>query len=634
MAMSTNDFKRLRWQAQEKIKQQPPAELAHFASKDQAELVEELYIHHVELKLQYDTLLQTKWQLELSYDRYKQLYDLAPVGYFTLDKNGYFVTVNLTGARQLGASKAQLVRQRLTDFIARTSQETYFFHRRKLLQTQTGQVCELELVRADDTHFYGQLESVLTSVGADDSPLIQIILSDITARRQAEDALQKHHVQLESLVQARTAQLTLANEQLEAEIREHERTQAALQAGHRRLEQVLEELKASQEQAIQRERLAAVGHLAAGIAHDFNNILTGIIGHAELLRLQPNVVGTSGEHSAGVIIQQSERAAHLVRQILDFSRKSIRQPRLMDLNAFLAETVAFLKRIIPENIQLLLEVEPDEYKVNADPNQLQQLLANLVVNARDAMPGGGRLIVSLGAVELEPADPMPLPELTPGSWVVLNVSDTGSGISAEAMPHIFEPFFTTKEPGRGTGLGLAQVYGIVMQHSGYIEVDSRPNQGATFTVYLPRSFTRLPPPISDVQPPLPKGHGETILLIEDEAAVLDVIQRLLETLNYNVLVAPDGQVGLALYHDRKDDISLVMTDMIMPELEAADMFEALQVENPAVKILLMTGYPLGEETERLMARGLTAWVKKPLNLNRLAQVISRTLEATGEQGNM
>ncbi|HEX9925116.1 MAG TPA: ATP-binding protein [Anaerolineae bacterium] len=629
MVTLTNDFKRLRRQAQEKIKQQPPAELAYFTSKDQAELVEELYIHHVELKLQYDSLLQTKWQLELSYDRYKQLYDLAPVGYFTLDKDGYFVTVNLTGARQLGVPKAQLVRQRITDYIARTSQETYFFHRRKLLQTQTSQVCELEMITADGTHFYGHLESLFTPVGADDNPLIQIVLSDITDRRQAEEALQKHHVQLESLVQARTAQLILANEQLEAEIRERERAQAALQAGHRRLEQVLEELKASQEQVIQRERLAAVGHLAAGIAHDFNNILTGIIGHAELLRLQPGVIGTSGERSADVIVQQSERAAHLVRQILDFSRKSIRQPRLMDLNAFLAETVAFLKRTIPENIQLRLEVDPGDYKVNADPNQLQQLLANLIVNARDAMPGGGRLTVSLAGLELEPADPMPLPELTAGSWVVLNVSDTGSGISAEAMSHIFEPFFTTKEPGRGTGLGLAQVYGIVMQHDGNIEVISQPDQGATFTIYLPRSFTRLSPPVSDVQPPLPKGRGETILLIEDEAAVLDVIQRLLETLNYNVLVAPDGQAGLTLYHDQKDDIALVMTDMIMPELEAAGLFEALQVENPAVKILLMTGYPLGEETERLMALGLTAWIKKPLNLSRLAQVVSRTLETTG-----
>jgi PAS domain S-box-containing protein len=268
------------------------------------------------------------------------------------------------------------------------------------------------------------------------------------------------------------------------DITERRRAERAFQDSHHRLAEALAQLRATQQQALQQERMAAVGQLAAGIAHDFNNLLTSIIGYAELLRLDP-AMSEPAQADLARIVQQGQRGAHLIRQVLDFSRKSTYRPQPLDLVRFLTESARLVQKLIPEQIMLHLEIEPVELPVKGDFGQLQQMLTNLVNNAREAMPHGGELHLRLALLGLSVNEPPPYPELPPGSWAVLSVADTGRGISLGALPHIFEPFFTTKETGQGAGLGLAQVYGIVKQHGGYIDVSSRAGQGTTFTIYLP-----------------------------------------------------------------------------------------------------------------------------------------------------
>ncbi len=402
-------------------------------------------------------------------------------------------------------------------------------------------------------------------------------------------------------------------------------TEEALQDSNRRLEDTLADLMTTQVQMVQQERLAAVGQLAAGIAHDFNNILTSILGFAELLQIRPET-SDAARLDLGRIVTQSQRAAHLVRQILDFSRKTIRRTQQLDLVLFLRETVHFLERTIPENIYLHLEIKPDECLIDADSTQLQQVMTNLAVNSRDAMPEGGTLSLRLARFNLKQGEPPPYPEMSPGEWVVFSVSDTGMGIPAEILSHIFEPFFTTKEVGQGTGLGLAQVYGIVRQHEGHIDVASQPGQGTTFTIYLPALVTEKKTATAEIATNIPRGHGEIVLLVEDEPSVLAVGQAMLKYLGYRVLTATNGQEALVVYAEYKTEIALVITDMIMPEIDGVALFHALQIQNPEIKVVLMTGHPLGKKALEIKSQDREEWLQKPLSMAQLAQVVSRTLQ--------
>ena len=409
------------------------------------------------------------------------------------------------------------------------------------------------------------------------------------------------------------------------DITERKQAEEALRESNRRLEDTLANLLETQVQMVQQERLAAVGQLAAGIAHDFNNVLTSILGFAELLQMLPEMP-ESARSDLGRIAAQSQRAAHLVRQILDFSRKTIRRPQQLDLVLFFKETIRFLERTIPTNIHIHLEMEAGEYLVNADSTQLQQMVTNLAVNARDAMPEGGALRLRLSSFTLKPDEPPPGPEVPPGEWVIFAVSDTGTGIPAEALSHIFEPFFTTKEVGQGTGLGLAQVYGIVRQHEGYIDVASQPGQGTTFTIYFPALVVEEKSAAAKAATIIPRGRGETVLLVEDDPTVLASGQGMLKYLGYQVLTAANGQEALTVYADHKDEISLVLADMMMPKMDGATLFRALQAQDPDIKVVIMTGYPLGEEAPKVLAQGIVDWLQKPLPMAQLANTVSRVLQ--------
>jgi PAS domain S-box-containing protein len=384
---------------------------------------------------------------------------------------------------------------------------------------------------------------------------------------------------------------------------------------------------AAERRAQQQERLAAVGQLAAGIAHDFNNIMAVITLYAGMLARTPDLPAKVYER-LGTIHQQALRASDLVQQILDFSRRAVLERGPLDLVVFIKEQVKLLERTLPESIKIELVYGRDEYVVNGDPTRLQQAVMNLAANARDAMPEGGRLRIDLERMRIEDAQQAPLPDMPAGEWVRVAVSDTGVGIPPEALSHLFEPFFTTKSAGDGTGLGLAQVYGIVRQHEGYIDVKTRMGEGTTFMLYLPALAVPRPQTPSLEAEQLVPGHGETILTVEDDAATRRAVVSSLEMLGYRVLEAANGQDALTTFEQHASEIRLVLSDVVMPEMGGQALFQALKQRDPAVKVVLMTGHPLEGQIESLRAQGLDGWLPKPPSMERLAEVVAQVLEAT------
>jgi two-component system, cell cycle sensor histidine kinase and response regulator CckA len=370
------------------------------------------------------------------------------------------------------------------------------------------------------------------------------------------------------------------------------------------------------------DRLATVGQLAAGIAHDFNNIMAVIVLYAQTL-LMSKPEGREQERLS-VIYQQAQQASRLIGQILDFSRRSVVERRPLDIIPFLKELVRMLQRTLPETIDLDFSFSEGDYVVDADPTRLQQALMNLAVNARDAMPEGGTLTLTLS--RHGPDWPTPLPDMRRGHWVRLEVRDTGEGINTADLPHIFEPFYTTKEPGKGTGLGLAQVYGIVKQHDGFIHVTSRSGQGTSFQLYLPAFILSAPqerpepPAIPDALP------GETILVVEDEESIREAVAATLEGLNYRVLTAPNGEVALAIYRQDHAAISLVLSDLVMPRMGGAALYDALRDINPNLRMLIFTGYPLEDANRDFIERSGVDWVQKPFTAETLARALRHTLD--------
>ena len=384
------------------------------------------------------------------------------------------------------------------------------------------------------------------------------------------------------------------------------------------------EEKDLQERIYTQERLAAVGQLSAGIAHDFNNILTGIIGFTELI-LSEDRIGVDDREVMEEVRQNGLRAAHLIRQILDFSRQSISEMRTLELSAFLNEFSKFIRRTIPEDIYISLVHEPEEYLVRADQTKIQQVLTNLSLNARDAMPHGGKLTFSLSHKTLLPDERPPVPDMTEGEWIVLTLTDTGSGIPHEIMPHIFEPYFTTKESGKGTGLGLSQVYGIVKQHGGFVDVQSEIGSGTSFCIYLPVCTAGKTGSMPEVPFSVPDGQFQTVLVVEDYEAVRNLIRQILTKLNFTVLTAVNGLDALKIYEKNKASIKLVITDLVMPELGGIEMSRIIKARNPSAKILAISGYPLGSEWGDLYKAGITECIQKPFERQTLIQAVCTIL---------
>ena len=396
--------------------------------------------------------------------------------------------------------------------------------------------------------------------------------------------------------------------------------------------QAEEALRLSEENLRQSQKMEAVGRLAGGVAHDFNNILTAIIGYSELLqgKFAP---GDPRLNDLEEIHQAAERAASLTRQLLAFSRKQIFAPKVLNLNNLILNLDKMLRRLLSEDIKLVTIPGENLGEVMADPGQIEQVIINLAVNARDATPRGGVITIETQNVFLDAAYAQKYVEVQPGDYVMLAVSDTGSGLDEASRARIFEPFFTTKELGQGTGLGLSTVHGIIKQSGGHITVYSEVGQGATFKVYLPR--LRQPVQAEAAAPAsctLDRGT-ETILLVEDEDMVRQVARRILEMHGYTVLEAASGPDALLVSQKTQGPIHLMLTDVVMPGMSGGETAERLQAQRPELKVLFMSGHTENSIVHHGVLDPGVAFIQKPfrsdLLVHKVRQMLDQPLSADG-----
>lgn len=401
-------------------------------------------------------------------------------------------------------------------------------------------------------------------------------------------------------------------------------TELELRAANRRLESALESLEKTQRRVILQERLAAVGQLAAGIAHDFSNALMPIMLYGEAM-LRASDLSPDNRKRVETILQQARHATTLTQQILDFGRRGLMRLEVIDLKELLEGFSQLLRRTLPESIDLTFEAGDGSYAINGDRARIQQALMNLAINARDAMPDGGRLDIQLSDVRVREGEAPPYRDMPPGRWLVVRFEDSGEGIHPAQIGHIFEPFFTTKDPGAGSGLGLAQVYGIVKQHGGYIKAESELDVGACFTIYFPAvyRFEQESAPAQDLD--FRAIQHETILVVEDDLSSRQALSEILESMDYQVLQAATGRKALELY--RPGEVDLVISDLIMPQMGGLELLIALREVDPNVKLAVLTGYPLEEGGQNLLEEGIVAWAHKPLNFDGIARLVRDGLRA-------
>jgi len=386
------------------------------------------------------------------------------------------------------------------------------------------------------------------------------------------------------------------------------------------------ERKRLEEQLRQSQKMEAIGRLAGGVAHDFNNLLTAINGYADIL-----VAGMAPDEPQRADVEEirkaGDRAAALTRQLLAFSRRQVLKPVVLDLDVVVAGIAPMLRRLVGEQIEFRVLAPPDLNRVRADPAQVEQVLLNLVVNARDAMPGGGTLTIEMANVELDDDYVRTHPHVAPGPYVQLAVSDTGVGMDAATMAHLFEPFFTTKPAGEGTGLGLATAYGIVTQSGGHIAAYSEPGQGSTFRVYLPRVTAAVEPVLAAAAGPAP-GGSEAVLVVEDEDVVRSYAERVLKGLGYDVSAARSGVEALALVADHPEPFDLLVTDVMLPGMNGRELSDQLTARKPSLRTLFVSGYTQDAIVHRGALDAGVAFLGKPFTPHALGHAVRDVLDAS------
>jgi signal transduction histidine kinase/ActR/RegA family two-component response regulator len=430
---------------------------------------------------------------------------------------------------------------------------------------------------------------------------------------RAGEILLTMHGELEKRVQQRTSELAAANEALRSEIAERKKSE--------------EERQKLEENYRQAQKLESIGQLAGGVAHDFNNILA-------VIQLQSDLIKNTSDKSSrqrdfaneiGVTVQ---RASALTRQLLLFSRREVFQPRDMELSDSIVNTAKILKRTLGENVQMQLKLASQPMFVHADPAMIDQILLNLSVNARDAMPKGGQLTIETCGAEFDEKSSALQPQARAGAFVCLTVSDSGSGIPPEILPRIFEPFYTTKGVGKGTGLGLATVFGVVEQHQGWVEVQSEVGFGTTFRIYFPRLVknARVVPVASELADV--RGGDETILLAEDDPALRASVRRTLSRLGYRILEAPTGVKALEVWKENRHEIGLLVTDMMMPDGMTGNILaDHIHEDDPSLNVIYMSGYSADVGEKKLGLKEGLNFLAKPFPAIRLAKLIREKLDA-------
>ncbi|MEA2561793.1 MAG: two-component system, cell cycle sensor histidine kinase and response regulator CckA [Acidobacteriota bacterium] len=532
------------------------------------ESLQELDVAEAELAQQNEELLVAREALEVERHRYRELFDEAPFAYLVTDANGVVQEANLAAAVLFNTARTILQGKPLPLLIAQDDRPRFRELLRELRMRPGRREAEVRL---------GSVARMVTlTAEPDETPgrplFLRWVLRDVTDRRAAE-----------------------------------------------------EELRVSQERLRHAQRLEAVGRLAGGIAHSFNNLLAAIAFHAELL------LGSRSEKDqrrhAEEIQNAGERGALLARQLLAFSRKQVLQPQLLDVSSRIESLVPILRRLVGEQIELRTDLDSGPGWVHADLGQVEQVILNLVANARDAMPDGGLLSVSVGSEELADGDPRLVGiGLQPGRYVCIRVADTGTGMSEHVRAHLFEPFFTTKDYDRGTGLGLATIYGTVSQSGGAIHVETELGKGSTFTVYFPQAKEpKEAVPRSEPAREMARGT-EVILLTEDEDNIREPAQEILEARGYTVLAACDGAHAIEAARAWDGPIHLLISDVVMPGMSGSELAAQLEAERPGLRVLYISGYPEDAIARHGVLQRGRSFLQKPFPPGVLMQTVRDILD--------
>jgi PAS domain S-box-containing protein len=570
---SAADTSGLRKHAEEKIASQSVATETDSICMHEKLMLNELQVYKIELEIQNDELRNCLNRMEKQEAHLQNIIKDSPAGYFHINLEGNFVEVNNAWLRIHGYDSADEVLGKNFSITQIESQfEAATKHLADLHSGIASPLGEFSHLRKDGSVGYHKFSAhpVLNSgklVG------LEWFIIDTSERKKNED------------------------------------------------EKIL-----LQQQFQQAQKMESVGRLAGGVAHDFNNLLTVILGCAELSLLQSNLPHPLHEFLTTIQIA-AKKSADLTQQLLAFARKQTIEPKVLDLNETLIGMLKMLQRLIGEDINLTWQLEAELWSVNADPSQIDQILANLCVNARDSIADIGNIVIKTQNCTIDEQYCALHANSDPGEYVCLSVSDSGCGMDKETLDHIFEPFFTTKEIGKGTGLGLATVYGVVKQNSGLIEVDSQPGSGTTFTIYLPRYVGKNEKSLNVSSAVLAMQGHETILLVEDEPDILHITSIILSNLGYTVLSANSSSEAIRIAKEHAAEIQLLLTDVVMPEENGADLSKKLLLQFPRIKTLYMSGYTIDAIAKHGVLNAGIHFIRKPFTVTNLAVKVRELLDS-------
>lgn len=675
----------LRQRAEDFLSRKPEA-LRKMPMEDIQKIVHELQVHQVELEMQNEELRNAQTEIEESRSRYADLYDFAPVGYLTLSiKGGVILEANLTAADLLGVPRNSLIKLVFSQFVMPEFLDPYLDHKKRVSEMDGRHTCELKLKKKDGTPFWALLDSIAVKDSSGNLTRIRTVVSDIADRKATEEERLRLAAAVEQAGEAIVITDTQGlivyvnpifeqtsgygkKELLNKDYFEifamdgtdkdlKERAQQAMRqgetfSGHTRrrreggrsleldislfsirdpsgaiINYIILEKDVTTEYMLQehlrhRQKMEALGTLAGGIAHDFNNILNPIFINTELALLD---VPEPTRSSLKMALEAAHRGKELVKQIITFSRQKEQAQKLIKVGPLIREAIKFIRSSLPANIEIRDHIPVDTVPILADSAQIHQVIMNLCSNAAYAMrEHGGVLAVTLGEVEVDSTLLARYPDLKPGLYLRLAVSDTGTGMEQEVKERAFDPFFTTKEQGEGAGMGLAVVHGIVKKHGGAVTVYSEVGKGSTFSIYFPVPEGESSPKNVDLTP-IPRGK-ERILIVEDEKAQAISEQNMLERLGYKVTVANTAPEALKTFRENPEDFDLVITDQTMPQLTGADLAKALLLIRPSVPIILCTGFSEVINAEKAKSIGIRETVMKPFSMREMATTIRRVLD--------
>jgi PAS domain S-box-containing protein len=565
-------------------------------------VLEELQATQAELRHQNQDLLATRRSVERERQRYQVLFELAPEGYLVTNRQGTIHQANRAAANLFAIPQEYLIDKPLMLLIDQADRAMF---QQRLVNLHQTQDWELALTPHD-----GQPRSVAIAVthikgGRKEEDTLLWSIHDITQRRQMEQQLEYINEQLAHRVEQRTVELSATTIQLHQTIAQQQ--------------QSAQTIAQQATQMAQAQEVESLGKLASGIAHDLNNVLTPILAIAQLLLYKPESLSQQSREMLQMIVDSAKRGADLITQILTFSQaKKPNQSLALPIEPILAEVTQLIQQTFPQSIAIQYDRPlPTLNLIAAEPSPIHQILMNLCVNARDAMPDGGILTLTAENCQLDHAD-------HGGNYVVIKVTDTGSGMPPEIMAKIFDPFFTTKKLGEGNGLGLAIVFKIAKNYGGFVEVSSQLGQGSQFQVYLP-ALEAIAPAIGEFDT-MPAGNGELILIVDDEPTVRQITQTICETYHYKTLVASDGAAAIALYHQYPDQISAVIIDMMMPNIDGLTALQVLKQINPQVPIIAVSGVPTNQALA--IAAGANMFLAKPYTPQAILTLLRDLLQAT------